>query len=299
MRKIPKEDREKQLSRLLSNTDFKFVEWPNGFENNKSIVTLNCPKHGDWSTGFSNVVKGTRCAKCRQDDRTHKGDDVLRKVSLTLAKGQSIIGFVDGYKNNKSKIRMKCDRHGEWSCSALHLLHSGSGCKKCGHEATTAKRRTKIDEVVKKLNNCQTYSFSGFSEKYTNNRTRIKMKCDLHGEWVTQIATVLANKHGCPSCSKNGYDPKIKGHLYLLRSSCGGFFKIGITNNIKRRLTELKRSTPFDFLHVENFTGDGKLVFEMERAFRTSFTKAEMKGFNGATEWFMWDPVVIDWFRLL
>lgn len=299
MRKISRQERELQLLKLLSGTPFKFVEWPYGFRNNKSTVTLNCPKHGDWSTGFTNIIKGTRCSKCRLDERTHNGDQVLDKISLILPKGQELIGFVNGYKNNSSKVKMKCERHGEWVCSVLHLLHSGSGCKKCGYETTGMKRRLELDETMTRLNKCEKYEFVSFIEEYKNGKSKIKMKCDSHGEWVTNVVTVLSNKHGCPSCSKCGYDPKTKGHLYLLRSECGRYFKVGITNNIKRRLNELKRSTPFDFVHLESFKGDGQIVFDIEKAFHANFKKAKMKGFNGATEWFLWDGDVIEWFRLL
>lgn len=299
MRKISREDREKQLNTLLAGTPFTFVKWFDEFQNNKSKVTLNCPKHGDWSTGLSNVLKGTRCSKCRLESRTHNGDDVLCKIKSILPDGQRILGFVNGYKNNMSKVTFKCEIHGEWSCSVLHLLHSGSGCKKCGHETTGMKRRLGLRETVSRLSECDKYAFTGFMGEYKNGKSKIKMKCDLHGEWVTDVVTVLSNKHGCPSCAKNGYDPKIKGHLYLLRSSCGNYFKVGITNNIRRRLIELKRCTPFNFTHIDSFSGDGKVVFDIEKTFHASFNKAGKEGFNGCTEWFTWDDKIVDWFRVL
>ena len=87
--------------------------------------------------------------------------------------------------------------------------------------------------------------------------------------------------------------------MYLLKSKCDKFFKVGITNNIKRRLVELKRVTPFEFVTLVCVESDGHNVVEIEKTFHEHFNSANMKGFNGSTEWFVWDNSVTDWFKLL
>ena len=299
MRKLTRSAREEQLLNLLNSTLFTFVEWPDGFTNNKSRVTLNCPKHGDWSTGFTNVLKGTRCSKCRLEDRTHNENDVISLIESRLKNGQRFISFKGGYKNNYSKATLLCEKHGDWECSALHIIHSGSGCRKCGYETTGFKKSTPLSVVVERLSNIDGYEFVGFENGYKNSNSKVLLKCSEHGEWVTTVSTVSSNKHGCPSCSKSGFDPSSDGYLYLLKSTCDKFFKVGITNNIKRRIVELKRVTPFEFIKLGHVKCHGQNIIEIEKTFHKHFDNANMKGFNGSTEWFKWDDSVIDWFKLL
>lgn len=298
MRKLSRSAREEQLHGLLNGTLFTFVEWPDGFTNNKSRVTLNCPKHGDWSTGFTNVLKGTRCSKCRLEDRTHNENDVISLIESRLKKGQRFISFKGGYENNYSRATLQCEKHGIWECSALHIIHSGSGCRKCGHEMTGFKRSTPLNVVIERLSNIDDYEFVGFENGYKNSNSKVLLKCSKHGKWVTTVASVSSNRHGCPSCSKNGFDPSSKGYLYLLKSKCSELFKVGITNNIKRRVVELKRVTPFEFTILDYIKSDGCNVIEIEKAFHKYFNNANMKGFNGSTEWFTWDDSVVEWFKL-
>lgn len=299
MRKISQEDREKQLDTLLAGTPFTFVKWFDKFQNNKSKVTLNCPIHGDWSTGFSNVVKGTRCAKCRTDSQRHTGFDTALKIKNTLKTGQTFIGFDGEYMNNKTRAIIECDKHGQWSSSSLHVLHSGVNCAKCSSYGVGRKRATPIVELMNRFNDLDTYKFVRFESEYMNSSSKVVMSCPEHGEWVTQVQIASSGKHKCPSCVKYGYDPQLTGYVYLIKSECSRFFKVGITNNIRRRFVELKRSTPFEIVKISHFKCDGWLAVEIEKSFHAHFNSAKMKGFNGSSEWYHWNGDVVDWFKLL
>lgn len=302
MRKISQSDREVQINNVLRYTQFTFVNWPDGFENNKSRVTINCPTHGDWSTSFNNVIAGRRCAKCSTDSRVMSIEEVTIKITENLKQGQTLIGAVEKYKSNQSKFKVMCSIHGEWMASALHLIHSGSGCRQCAFENNAKRNRTPEHIIVSKLNNYQFksgWSFAGFVDEYKNSRSKVYMNCVNHGQWETDINTVLTNKSGCSSCAKNGYDQKIPATLYILRSTCGLYFKAGISNNVERRITELRRTTPFDFEPIAKINHGGDIILRLERAFHSSFESAQMKGFEGCTEWFKWDHRVVEWVRLL
>lgn len=299
---ISKEIREQQITNTLLHTRFLFVGWVGEFKNNKSEVTLACHIHGEWSTCFTNIMAGRRCDKCAKKSRIHTVFHVENEINKHLKSGQSLIGPVDSYSGNKSKFKIICDVHGEWSAAALHLIHSKSGCPSCSYEVNAKQlRKPKREVEVNILNNIKDslYTFNGFSDKYLNNRSKVKLNCELHGEWITDVNTVVGMKHGCPSCSKNGYDSKRPATLYILRSECGAIFKAGISNNSKRRIIELKRHTPFDFNVVGLINSDGVAILELERAFHSHFESAQMKGFHGCTEWFKWNVEVSEWVTLL
>ena len=303
MRKaIPQSVREDQLNNLLKPTPFTFVRWTDGFKNNKSRVTIHCPSHGEWSTCFNNIIVGRRCNSCAKQSRLHAEPDVIATIKTLLPDTQTVVGFLNGYKNNMSKATVECSKHGEWSASALHLIHSKSGCPKCATEAVRLKRVTPKEITVSRLKDKATstgYVFSKIIGEYRNSRSKIEMICKIHGGWVTDINTVNTGKHGCPSCSISGYKENLQGYLYFLKSTNGNHFKVGITNDIKRRIVELRRNTPFEFKVYDVITNEGSVIKQLEGAFHSQFESANMKGFNGSTEWFEWSEDVTQWLELL
>lgn len=303
MRKpIPRTERENQLNSVLKGSDYSFVKWTDGFKHSKSKVTVNCPRHGNWSTPFNNIISGRRCNECAKDSRKHVESDVIAKISNILQGDQTIVGFLSGYNNNQSKITVNCSKHGLWSASALHITHSKSGCPTCGYDAVRIKRRTPENEVKLRLTLKALGSghvFVGVIGEYRNSRSKVKISCPHHGEWVTDITTVLSGKHGCPSCSINGYKGKFKGTLYVLKATNDRIVKIGISNNVERRIVELRRETPFDFHVIDTICGDGGGVRQIEKAFHSQFESAELKGFNGCTEWLIWSDDITSWLDVL
>jgi len=133
---------------------------------------------------------------------------------------------------------------------------------------------------------------------YTGAVNKVKIICNTHGEFEQNASSHLSGS-GCPSCSVSGFDMEKQGTLYILRSNCGMYFKAGISNNSKRRIVELRRRTPFEFEPIAKINNSGDVVFKLEKAFHSNFESAQMKGFDGCTEWFKWEPNVNDWIALL
>lgn len=111
--------------------------------------------------------------------------------------------------------------------------------------------------------------------------------------------TVIAGRAGCPSCSKSGFNPKEDAFIYLLASQCRRFFKVGLTNKAKRRITELRRSTPFEIDLIFTHKSDGESILSLEKQMHSKFKSANFSGFNGATEWFLWDENILTVFKQL
>ena len=151
MRKTPQHVREEQINEKLSNTNYTFVKWTNGFKDNKSKVTISCPSHGEWSTLFRNIQIGRGCGKCHIESTRMNVAIVKSKIISKLKIGQTLIGVKGEYTSNQSKFNVKCVKHGLWSTSALHLIHSNSGCPKCGNDTVAKKRRTPYDTVINRI----------------------------------------------------------------------------------------------------------------------------------------------------
>lgn len=62
--------------------------------------------------------------------------------------GYKFLGFEGDWNGNKTKLKMFCQKHGEWSTSIIsNLLHSRFGCPKCRTDSTVISNR-KPDDVM-------------------------------------------------------------------------------------------------------------------------------------------------------
>lgn len=90
------------------------------------------------------------------------------------------------------------------------------------------------------------------------------------------------NKRGV----NKGFDNSKPAHLYLLKSNCGCYIKIGISNNYQDRLINLRDRTPFGFKLVGLYSSKGSVVRSMELFLHKLYPRAGFRGFDASTEWF-------------
>jgi len=97
------------------------------------------------------------------------------------------------YINAKTKVKIKCSKHGEFEQTPNgHLCKKG--CSKCSNFLTTQEF---IDRAKKVHENKYDYSLVD----YKDNRTPIKIICEIHKIFEQKPNTHLAGC-GCPKCGK-------------------------------------------------------------------------------------------------
>ncbi len=66
-----------------------------------------------------------------------EGDYLIPRKSYddvkNIVESRGFILLEKEYKNNATKMRMSCDKHGEFSQS-LNCIHNGNWCPSCGRE---------------------------------------------------------------------------------------------------------------------------------------------------------------------
>lgn len=200
------------------------------------------------------------------------------------------------FKNAHSKAVCKCLIDGHmWSAKASNLTISLTGCPMCHGNAKLTEKS--CIEMVNCAGDGRFY-FHGFAEEFHGKRTKIACKCAVDGfEWVTKIDHIVSSGSACPKCAIGGYNPGKPGTLYALRSRCGTMVKIGISNDYKRRISRLRRATPFEFDCIKTVHSiDGAIISALEREILSMLTPVEFSDkFEGHTEWRMWDGMAIDW----
>jgi hypothetical protein len=301
-RKISKSDREAQLSALALADGYEFVGWVGEYKNSSTKAVMRCTAHGDWSALFNNLIKGSRCIGCRNEvystNRRKNVTEVEDRIRvLTTEKNLTFVKWCSEYKNKNTRLIVNCATHGSWEVSVSNFLR-GTGCDGCGghYKYSQVEREAQVRDLCVDTH----YSFIGWETHYQDQRSKVIVKCSLHGNWSANIGNFIDKGTRCAACASTGYDTGRPGTLYALLSECETMVKIGISNRHVKRRQKLARVTPFKFsVHREIHCDDGAVPRMLERLFHNQFPSAGLKGFDGATEWRQMSPDITTWLELL
>lgn len=302
-KKISQLEREVQLSALALADGYEFVGWVGEYVNGTSKAVINCRIHGEWSATFDNFTRGTRCPGCANDKRcTPHLERELQLRTLATKDGFTFMRWTDNCSRWNSKAVIRCKDHGEWSVTVGNFVDGGKRCPGCGYAKRATKRRTPKIECefkIAKLAENDGFAFVGWDGEYKNCDSKAIINCVNHGTWSASVDNLMRGKR-CPGCAVTGYASNKPGTLYALLSDCGSMIKIGISNQSKRRYTELRSSTPFKFsVYREIHCEDGSVPPSLEKLFHSQFPSADQRGFSGATEWRQMNPDITTWLELL
>ena len=118
--------------------------------------------------------------------------------------GYTMIGTVDDYKNNRSKIKVECEKkHGVYETTEqnFRLDHK---CKKCANEK---QRKHSIESIALEfLKHC----FILLEDMYVNNHTLMKYVCRCGREGKITYSNFTKNKDGCLGCTRRFTYEKVK-----------------------------------------------------------------------------------------
>ena len=279
-KKLSKEDWEHRIFKLVGDR-FELVRWrcDNDFGSNKRVI-MRCLSDGkEWVTRPCDIMNGKGCPMCSCKRLITEGE----RIEQINSNGKIEFLRWDGeFKNAFSRAVVRCLADGYvWSSNINSLINSNRGCANC-----SGQRRWTAKERIEHINKKPSVSFVNWDGEYTNVNSRAYVRCEkcLY-EWCATVDQLVNEGTGCPCCAKYGYDKSKAGFLYSLRSECGRYVKVGISNNPERRQAELIRSTPFTFSCIEQLEGDGVKISELEKHFHDKYERAGFTGFDGCTEW--------------
>lgn len=280
-KKLSKEEWERRVNEVGAGR-YEFVRWEVGgeFGAHKKCV-VRCIKDGyAWASKANNLVDGGNgCPNCA---RQRKWTPDERIEQINKLENIEFASWFDSYIGVNSKANVRCMIDGFiWAASVDNLVNHGKGCPRCaGNIRCTAEER------IEKINELKNIEFISWKDGYKNNNSKANVRCKVDGfAWSASVGNLVNHGTSCPCCAKYGYDTSKDGYLYALRSECGKYIKVGISNKPLRRRTELARSTPFKFNIVEQFEGGGDKIAELEKYFHGKYERAGFVGFDGATEW--------------
>lgn len=272
---------------------YDYSNWPEEWVPAATKVETICQEHGPFMQQITVHARGQGCRKCNPKKISAsnlKGAEYYLEKARKSHNNKYDYSLVPEKSGALSVVKIRCPIHGVFE-QRLEKHSSGNGCDKCGIEATYTGKQARLDRCSKVHDG--KYDYSLWPDKVTA-KTKVRIICPEHGEF-TQILNGHQFGQGCPTCSRGGFDTTRPGSIYVMRSNCGRYMKIGITKSVKRRKKELIEATPFDFecIEIKNFE-NGSHAFELEKFFHQSCKNAGFRGFNGATEWVLFDALVRD-----
>ena len=271
--------------------DYSLVKYINA----RSKIQIICPEHGVFEQTPDRHFHGHGCQKCavkNQRSNVQRFIKRARKIHGCKYNYSMVI-----YKDNKHPVMIICPEHGVFEQTPNGHLN-GHGCSLCAIK----QRLLTNEEFIKRAREVHGERYDYSLVKYINAQTKVKIICSEHGVFEQTPNNHTSLKHGCPKCTETGFNPSEPGTLYVLTDDkqCPTLLKVGVTNNLKQRLRQLRHTTPHPVVKLVSYpfprgVDAYKLEQEVHQVFRE--LNAGMSGFNGATEWFKYSPAILDHIR--
>lgn len=163
-------------------------------------VKINCKLHGIFLQSPNSHLVGHGCPGC-SSIKSNTSSFIERAVATH--NNYYNYSFVE-YKNNKTKIKIICPKHGEFFQSPINHIN-GQGCKKCGFRTLTR------EEFIERANKIHFTTYD-YSKLIYNVNEKLEIICLKHGSFFQKPFTHLSNK-GCPQCKESKGERKIRVYL--------------------------------------------------------------------------------------
>lgn len=167
-------------------------------------VTVNCCEHGNFEIRASDHMGGPKrgcpsCAKVKQSRKKVTNTEEFIKRSKEVH-GDKYEYSKSVFKSARQKVVVTCRIHGDFSIGPTE--HSGrkqQGCSKCAGrgEITT-------QSFIERSKALFGDRFSYEHVLYKNAKTKVKLTCKTHGDFLVIPANHYKSNGGCLFCSKRG-----------------------------------------------------------------------------------------------
>jgi len=178
--------------------DYDYYLLPNKLKS-KSYVDVICTKHGVIHIRLDVLLRGGICRKCSDEKRSNKSKifDLFRTKY-----GTEYEYDISEYKNNKSKIKIICNKHGEFYTTIESHLN-GKICNKCKsekYEITNQDIEERTKKFISKYEPIYGNKYDYSNVIYTRSDEKVELICKKHGKFLIRASHHMEGK-GCKKCS--------------------------------------------------------------------------------------------------
>jgi len=162
--------KQKFINKMNKQNKFKILF--EKYYNFKTNIPIICKEHGMFFSRPISLVNKITCPHCRPEKINIMTEETLKKKELKFIQKSKEIHKnkysyeMVSYKNNISKVLIKCKKHGYFEQSPMNHL-TGSGCQKCSK--TFSKEENYIKEFIGGISSKKIiypYELDVYSKKY-------------------------------------------------------------------------------------------------------------------------------------
>lgn len=196
------------------------------------------------------LVRGCVPCGCAFNPKWSKDQYTVLCSRKATQLGYTFLGFVGEWKGQTTKIKMLCEKHGEWATGTINTLTcSGAGCSMCGFDIT-AQAITKPDGIMIK-SFFASGSFHPDTKFWRSERTTKQgykgywhMSCPECGETGDATCTNLQKGARPCGCSKQR---QRQCYINWVIDACDNpvAIKFGIARDSERRLKQQDRASAY------------------------------------------------------
>jgi peroxiredoxin len=135
------------------------------------------------------------------------------------------------------EVTIRCKKHGYFTQNSWSHL-TGCGCKKCGIESRSLKRRGSKEDFIAKSEILYPYLYDYSRVVYKNIDTPVEVKCKKHGYFEVSPYNHLYSNRGCSKCSGHGLTKEdFVKEAKLVHGNCYDYSKTDFT--LKKNLIQV------------------------------------------------------------
>ena len=161
------------------------------YKTNHNKVKIICPKHGEFNQSPNSHLRKSDCPKCSGNIKLSPEKFVEKAKKIH---GDKYDYSLVKYKNTHNKIKIICHIHGIFEQN-LYNHYKGGNCPKCVGKILFTK-----EIFIEKSKNVHGDKYNYSKVFYKNNNTKVKIICQIHGEFE-QTPVSHYGGSGCPKCS--------------------------------------------------------------------------------------------------
>lgn len=260
----------------------------NKFRTRASATCNSCSY--EWSTPIDQLMKGGGCPKCAPKSKSNNVGSGEYEARINKNGKFKFVAWSSGFSDQSSVALIECvDCSHRWERQAAGASkRKTTGCPQCSARVKSETRRMGEQDRIDQINEIDGVRFIQWHSGYRNKRSKAVCECNEGHQWPASIHHLLTSKSGCPECAKSGFSKSKPATLYILKSLCGDYLKVGITGDEKTRFTRLRAVTPFEWeVHSTVNFDIGLHAAEMESLLHSQLDRPVLEErFEGYTEWF-------------
>lgn len=268
------------------------------YTNSENKVIISCSVHGEFKIAPYTFLRSREgCQKCSK-----AGIATKWTLSKFIEKAKDKFGKTFDYSlaeyvNSKTKLKITCYIHGEFSQTPEKHLAQKHGCPKCATEATRSQLLRTTADFIKASKRIHGEMFNYANAVYTGYAKQVTLQCNNCNAIITPTVNSHMNGSKCANCCTTGFRKDKPAILYYLSINNGQAYKIGVTNRTVSERFNLTDLQSIDVIHIEHYSSGAKCI-EREKAILTEFTNNKYLGppllASGNTELFTCDVLNLD-----